>query len=73
MVDDLFFCTILTGRMGGHTPFVHARAESPVSLRRRLSRTHAVPRRVIPRVWVPMSGMKVQSLVVLSNHSAFNR
>jgi len=38
--------------------------------RRRLSRTYAVLARVISKVWVPMSGMKVWSLVVLSNHSA---
>jgi len=24
MVDGLFFCAILTGRRGGHTPFVQA-------------------------------------------------
>jgi len=35
-----------------------------------LSRTNAVLARVTPKVWVPMSGMKVRSLVVLSNHSA---
>jgi len=28
MVDGLFFCTILTGRRGGHTPFVQAGAET---------------------------------------------
>jgi len=27
MVDGLFFCTTLTGRRGGHTPFVQAGAE----------------------------------------------
>jgi len=27
MVDGLFFCTILTGRRGGHAPFVQAGAE----------------------------------------------
>jgi len=25
MVDGLFFCATLTGRRGGHTPFVQAR------------------------------------------------
>jgi len=28
MVDGLFFCAILTGRRGGHTPFVQAEAET---------------------------------------------
>jgi len=28
MVDGLFFCATLTGRRGGHTPFVQARAET---------------------------------------------
>ena len=27
MVDGLFFCATLTGRRGGHTPFVQAEAE----------------------------------------------
>jgi len=29
MVDGLFFCATLTGRRGGHTPFVQAGAETP--------------------------------------------
>jgi len=28
MVDGLFFCTTLTGRRGGHTPFVQVRAKA---------------------------------------------
>jgi len=28
MVDGLFFCATLTGRRGGHTPFVRAGAET---------------------------------------------
>jgi len=28
MVDGLFFCATLTGRRGGHTPFVPAGAET---------------------------------------------
>jgi len=28
MVDGLFFCAILTGRRGGHTPFVQTGAET---------------------------------------------
>ena len=38
MVDGLF-CATLTGRTGGHTPFVQAGAERPAPVRRRLSRT----------------------------------
>jgi len=28
MVDGSFFCATLTGRRGGHTPFVQTRAET---------------------------------------------
>jgi len=28
MIDDLSFCATLTGRRGGHTPFVQAGAET---------------------------------------------
>jgi len=45
----------------------------PTLVRRRLRRTHVVLGRVIPEGGVPVSGMKVRSLVVLSNHSAFHR
>jgi len=31
MVDGLFFCATLTGRRGGHTPFVQAEAETFVT------------------------------------------
>jgi len=31
MVDGLFFCATLTGRRGGHTPFVQAGAETSVT------------------------------------------
>jgi len=72
MVGCLFFCATLTGRRGGNTPFVQAGAESPTPVRRRLSRIQVLLERVIPRRWVPMSGMKVRSLVRLLNHSAFH-
>ena len=29
MVDGLFFCATLTGRRGGHAPFVQAGVETP--------------------------------------------
>jgi len=41
-------------------------------MRRRLSRTHAVLGRTIPGGWVPVLGIKVRSLVVLSKHPAFH-
>jgi len=41
-------------------------------VQRRLSQTKAVLGRVTPRGWVPVSGMKVQSLVGLSNHTALH-
>ena len=37
-----------------------------------VKRTQAVLGRVIPRGWVPVSGIKVRSLVGLSAHSAFH-
>jgi len=47
MVDGLFFCTTLTGCRGGPTPFVQAGAECLTPVRRQLSQTHAILRRVI--------------------------
>jgi len=49
--------------------------KGPTSVRRQLSQTHALLGRVIPGRWVPVSGMKVQSLegLYLSNHSTFHQ
>jgi len=49
--------------------------KGPTPVRRQLSRTHAVLRRVIPGEWLPVSGMKVRSLagLYLSNRSTFYR
>jgi len=58
MVSGLFLCAALTSRRRGHTPFVYAGAEAFHTGARRLSRTQAVLGRVIPRGWVPMSGIK---------------
>jgi len=44
----------------------------PTPVRRRLSRTQALLGRVIPGVCVPVSGIKVRSLVGLSANSAFH-
>jgi len=72
MVDSLFFCATLTGRRGGHTQFVQAGAE--------MSDTGAEAVKPDPGSsweshsggWVPVSGMKMRSLVGLSVHSAFH-
>jgi len=73
MVDGLFFCATFTGRREGHTPFVQAGAET--------SDTGAEAVKADPgSSWeghsgcgcVPVSGIKVRSLVGLSAHSAFS-
>jgi len=69
MVNGFFFCATLTGRSGGHTPFVKG-AETPTPVWRRLSWTQVLLWRVIPGEWVPVWRMKMQSLVGLSSHSA---
>ena len=61
MVDGLFFCATLTGRRGGHTPFLQAGAQK--------SDTGAVEPNPgsswegHSRGWVLVSGMKMRSLV----------
>ena len=50
----------------GAIPHLYKRErERPTPVRRRLSRTHAVLGRAIPRRCVPVSGTQVRSLVVL--------
>jgi len=44
----------------------------PTTVWRRLSQTHTVLGWAIPGRWVLMSGVKAQSLIVLSSHSAFH-
>ena len=46
--------------------------KSPTTVRSRLNRTQGVLGKAIPRGWVPMSGIKVRSLVVFSNHFSFH-
>ena len=72
MAGGLFFCAILTGRRGGHTPFVQAGSETSDTGRlykqeqkRPTQLTCAVLGRVIPGGWVLMLGMKVRNLAVL--------
>jgi len=71
MVDGVLFCATLTGRRGGHTNLYKHERKRPTLVRIWLSRTHALLGRVIPGGWVPVSGMKMRSLVGLSVHSAF--
>ena len=52
--------------------FCKQERKCPTPGQRRLSRTQAVLGRVIPGWWVPMSGMKMGSLVVFINHFAFH-
>ena len=73
MVDGLFFCVTLTGRGEEAIPHLCKQEwKRPTPARRRLSRTQALLGRVIPGGWVPVSGIKVRSLVGLSAHSAFH-
>ena len=73
MVDGLIFCATFTGRRGGHTPFVQAGAGTPD--------TGAEAVKPDPgSSWQGHSGrvgagvvVKMRSLVVLSNHSAFHQ
>jgi len=81
MVDGLFFCATLTSRRGSHTHLYKQEWKRPTPVRRRLSRTQALLGRTHAiqalwdshsKGWVPMSGMKMRSLVGLSVHSASN-
>jgi len=71
MVDGLFFYITLTGGREGDPHFLKQERKRPTQVWWRLSQTHAVLGRVIPG-WVPVSGIKVQSFVGLSAHSAFH-
>jgi len=64
MVDGLFFCATLTGRRGGHAPFVQAGEEtSDTGAEAVKPDPQAHFGRVIPQVWMPVSRMKIWSLV----------
>jgi len=73
MVDGLFFSATLTGCRGGHSPVVQAGAETSDTGAEAVKPDPAPLGRVIPGGWLSMSGMKVLSLVVLSNYSTFHR
>ena len=72
MARGLFFCATFTSldTEGAYRIKQERRRATPV--RRRRSWTHAAPGRAIQEGWVPMSGKKVRSLAVLSNHPAFH-
>ena len=71
MVDRLFFCATLTGRRGSHTPFVQAGAETSDT---GVEAVKPVPGSWVGHSerWVPVSEMKMRSLVGLSAHSTFH-
>ena len=52
--------------------FYEQERKRPTPVRRRLSRTQAPLGRVAPGGWVPVSRMKMMSLVGLTAHSAFH-
>jgi len=72
MVDGLFFCATLTGRKEAIPHLYKQERKRLTSVRRRLSQTQALLGRVIPGVCVPVSGIKVLSLMGLSAHSAYH-
>jgi len=69
--QQLVFCATLTGRRRDIPHLSKQERKHRTPLWARLSRTHAVLVNVIPGWWMP--GMKVRSLVVFSNHSAFHQ
>jgi len=72
MVNGLFFCATLTGRKEAIPHLYKQEQKRLTSVRRRLSQTQACLGRVIPGVCVPVSGIKVRSLMGLFAHSAFH-
>jgi len=70
-VNGLFFSATLASCRGGHIPFVQAGAETCDTGAEAVKSDPAVPGRAIPGGLVPMSGMKVRSLVMCSYYSAF--
>jgi len=71
MVDGLLFCATLTGRRGGHTPFVQAGAETSNTGAEVVEPDLGSSWEGHSRGWVLVSGMKMRSLVGLSVHTAF--
>jgi len=70
---DVLFCATLTGRRGGHTPFVQAGAQTSDIGAEAVKQDPGSSREGHSGcVCVPLSGIKVRSLVGLSAHSAFH-
>jgi len=69
MVDGLF-CATLTGRRGGHTSFVQTTAETSNAGAEAVEPDPRSSWEGYSRGWLPVSVMKMRSLVGLSVHSA---
>jgi len=72
MVDGLCFCATLTGRRGGHTPFVQAGAETSDTGAEVVKPDPGSSWEGHSRGYVPVSGINMRSLVGLSVHSVFH-
>ena len=73
MVDGLFFCATLTGRRGGHTPFVQAGAEtSDTGVEAPVKPDPGCSWEGQSEGWLPVSGITVRSLVGLFAHAEFH-
>jgi len=71
MVDGLF-CATLTGRRGGHAPFVQAGAETSNTGAEAVEPDTGFSWEGHSGGCIPVSGIEVRSLVGLSAHSAFH-
>jgi len=72
MVDGLFFCVTLTDSRGGHTPFVQAGAEMSDTGEEAVKPDPGSSWEGHSGGCIPVSGIKVRSLMGLSAHSAFH-
>jgi len=72
MVGGLFFCATLTSRRGGHTPLVEAGAETSDTSVEAVKPDPGCFWEGHSGGWMPVSSMKMLSLVGLSAHSAFH-
>ena len=73
MVDGLFFCATLTGCSGGVAHLCRSGGVASASRSRNVQHRCQARPALFLGGWVLESGMKVLSLIVLSNHSAFHR
>jgi len=72
MVDGLFFCATLTGRRGGHTPFVQAGEETSYTSAEAVKPDPSSSWEGNSRGVGAGVGDKIRSIVALSVHSAFH-